>query len=159
MDKGELKQLVDTARDVLMRVSRELTPLDPTDAQMVLPEPEASADLAREMLRQRRERDIHFPARLFAEREWDLLLTLYIAHCDGNELRQLDLFTSIGAPHSTATRILGKLVALGLAEVRVGDTLLRKRIVRLTPKSAKMMSEYFAIQLQRAAGQPSQTVP
>jgi hypothetical protein len=54
-------------------------------------------DEARSLFRQRRTRDALFPTGLFGEPAWDLLLTLYIARCEGRCLsipkltRKLDL--------------------------------------------------------------------
>jgi hypothetical protein len=73
-------------------------------------------DHARSLFRQRRSRDALFSAGLFGEPAWDLLLSLYIARCEGRCLSMLALCRSLDLPVAEAREWLGPLEASRLIQ-------------------------------------------
>ena len=79
-------------------------------------------DHARSLFRQRRTRDALFSAGLFGEPAWDLLLTLYIARCEGRCLSMPSLSRSLDLPLADARERVGALEASRLIqEARPAD--------------------------------------
>jgi hypothetical protein len=83
---------------------------------------EAAADAAfiRTMLRARRLRAHYFPAELFADPVWDMLLDLLAAQLEGKKVAVSSLCIAAAVPATTALRWIGVLTESGLA-VRVAD--------------------------------------
>lgn len=68
-------------------------------------------EYARSLFRQRRARDAIFSAELFGEPAWDLLLTLYIARCEGHWLSMPALSRSANLPLADASDLVCTLEA------------------------------------------------
>lgn len=75
--------------------------------------------LARRIYQQRRLRDHFFPAGLFAEPAWDILLALYIARLEDQEVSTSSACHAAAVPATTGLRWLNRLCCDGLV-VRKG---------------------------------------
>lgn len=71
---------------------------------------------ARSLYRQRRARDALFAPELFGEPAWDLLLTLYIARCEGHCLSMPALSLSVNLPLADASEWVRTLEASRLIQ-------------------------------------------
>jgi len=84
-------------------------------------------ELAKQLLAQRMARFDHFPAELFHEPAWDMLLALFVAH---EERRTMNVKALVGTAHTpvtTSQRWIDHLHKLGLLH-RVIDPLDRRRM-------------------------------
>jgi hypothetical protein len=73
-------------------------------------------DHARSLFRQRRARDAHFSVGMFGEPAWDLLLTLYIARCEGHALSVPALSRGLNMPLTDASEWICTLEASRLIQ-------------------------------------------
>lgn len=71
---------------------------------------------ARNILKLRRERDRLLDRRLFGEPGWDILLELYVAHCDRKPVTVSAIAQASGAPATTGLRYITLLADAGLLE-------------------------------------------
>ncbi|HEY0114541.1 MAG TPA: hypothetical protein VGB54_02360 [Allosphingosinicella sp.] len=104
-------------------------------------------DLAREQLLILRRRNASFPAGMFGDYRWPMMLVLYIAHEEGREMRQRDAFSESGVPHTTGKRILDELGSLGMIQVRSGDHARARRLISLSPQGVERMRRFFGERL------------
>lgn len=86
-----------------------------------------TCDMARRLLAQRMARFDHFPAELFHEPAWDMLLALFVAHEEGRTMNVKTLVASAHAPVTTSQRWIDHLHKLKLVD-RVIDPIDRRRM-------------------------------
>ncbi|MGE3745802.1 MAG: MarR family transcriptional regulator [Sphingomonadaceae bacterium] len=99
------------------------------------------APAIRAMIRARRMRDQFFPAELFADPAWDMLLDLTAAHLERRPVAVSSLCIAAAVPPTTALRWIKTLTGLGMF-VRVADPKDRRRIfIELSPEVAATMQE------------------
>lgn len=92
------------------------------------------ADTARRMVAVRDEMAHYFPKAVFHDEVWDVMLELFIAHCDGRETSVKQAVLSTGLPSTSALRILERLEKAALID-RLPDDLDHRRVnVRLSPR-------------------------
>lgn len=84
-------------------------------------------ELAKQLLAQRMARFDHFPAELFHEPAWDMLLALFVAHEERRTMNVKTLVASAHAPVTTSQRWIDHLHKLKLID-RVIDPVDRRRI-------------------------------
>jgi DNA-binding MarR family transcriptional regulator len=84
-------------------------------------------ELAKQLLAQRMARFDHFPAELFHEPAWDMLLALFVAHEERRTMNVKTLVASAHAPVTTSQRWIDHLHKLKLID-RVIDPIDRRRI-------------------------------
>ncbi len=84
-------------------------------------------ELAKQLLAQRMARFDHFPAELFHEPAWDMLLALFVAHEERRTLNVKTLVASAHAPVTTSQRWIDHLHKLKLID-RVIDPVDRRRM-------------------------------
>lgn len=103
-----------------------------------------AAKLVRVAIKQRRMREQHLPAGLFADPAWDMLLDLYAASLEYRRISVSSLCLASAVPPTTALRHINLLVEHGLVErlPKPGDK--RGILVRLTSKGQGAMSDYFS---------------
>lgn len=89
--------------------------------------PNTRRRLAEQLLARRQARFNYFPADLFHEPAWDMLLALYLAHDDGRLMNVKALVASASAPATTSQRWIEHLAKLKLVD-RVVDPDDRRRI-------------------------------
>lgn len=102
-------------------------------------EPEA----VRSLIQARRIRDELFPSDLFGEPAWDMLLDLFAARLEGQDVRISNLCISAAVPPTTALRYVGRMESLGLIRRIAGSPDARQIFVELTDRSAEAMEVYF----------------
>lgn len=104
-----------------------------------------------EIIRARRLRDRLFPADLFADPAWDMLLALMVSRQEGKRISVSGLCMGAAVPQATAHRWLGIMVERGLV-VRVPDDMDARLVwVALTDETAGAMAEWVAASGQTVA--------
>jgi DNA-binding MarR family transcriptional regulator len=102
-----------------------------------------TAPLLQRVLRARRARAEHFPADLFADPAWDMLLDLYHAHLVQQRVTVSSLCVAANVPATTALRYIQALEQKQLVE-RHPDPLDKRRFfVGLTRSSVDSFERYF----------------
>ncbi|AQA00225.1 hypothetical protein BWQ93_18490 [Sphingopyxis sp. QXT-31] len=101
------------------------------------------AKAVRRMLRQRRMREQHFPADLFADPAWDMLLDLYAAQLERHPVSVSSLCIAAAVPATTALRWIKTMTDAGLC-LRKADPLDGRRIfIGLADATFEGMERYF----------------
>lgn len=117
-----------------------------------LPEPDRIdfAAMCRELRRQRHMRSAYFPADLFHEPSWDMLLMLYLARVEQRTLHVKTLVLAADAPITTSQRWIDHLARMGLV-IRTEDPADRRRVeVQMSDSGAAAMEAYLTA-MQRPA--------
>ena len=119
-----------------------------TEADLALyarPQPdEGPSAPVRRMLRQRRMREQFFPADLFADPAWDMLLDLYAAQLEGQPVAVSSLCIAAAVPATTALRWIKTMTDTGLFERHADPRDGRRIFIGLSAKTAQAMERYFA---------------
>lgn len=113
----------------------------------VLQRPGANGDLrgrARTILRLRRERERLLDRRLFSEPSWDMLLELYVAHCDGKSVTVSAVAQASAGPTTTGLRYISLLVEAGLVERTKAVHDKRSILVSLTEEGLAAIEKLLA---------------
>lgn len=98
----------------------------------------------RRMLRQRRMREQFFPADLFADPAWDMLLDLYAAQLEGQPVAVSSLCIAAAVPATTALRWIKTMTDTGLFERQADPRDGRRIFIGLAPEAAQAMERYFS---------------
>lgn len=130
-------------------VGRIASVLASLSEEEVLPQPgeaggePASAASIRTMIRARRLRDQYFPADLFADPAWDMLLDLMAARLDGKRVAVSSLCIAASVPATTALRWIKALTDQGLF-LRVADPQDGRRVfIELSDGAAQQLAAYL----------------
>lgn len=108
------------------------------------PEAGPSAARIRELIKLRRLREQHFPADLFADPAWDILLDLFAARTEGKSVSVSSLCIAAAVPPTTALRWITTMTEHG-ALVRRQDPMDARRVfIELSADSAERLTSYFA---------------
>ena len=103
-----------------------------------------SAEIVRRVFELRRKRQESFPAKLFADPAWDMLLQLYAAHLESQRMSITRLTRTCGIPATTVLRRLATLTEAGLV-TRTEDPFDSRRVyVALSFAGAEAMNSCFA---------------
>jgi DNA-binding MarR family transcriptional regulator len=118
----------------------------------------ALADIAHSLYRSRRRRDGLFAAGLFGEPAWDILLDLFAADADGEEVTVSSACAAAAAPKTTALRYIGRLERIGLVERRPvpGD---RRRALLSLSRAGRVRVGSILADLRRACEASARVVP
>lgn len=101
------------------------------------------AKRARRLIRQRRMREQFFPADLFADPAWDMLLDLYAARLERQAVSVSSLCIAAAVPATTALRWIKTLTDSGMF-VREADALDGRRIfIAMSDKAFSAVERYF----------------
>jgi hypothetical protein len=100
--------------------------------------------LVRRIIRQRQLRARFFPAELFADPAWDMLLDLTAARVEHTRVSVTSLCIASGVPPTTALRWISQMTAAGLLERVDDETDRRRAFIGLTDHAADAMARYFA---------------
>ncbi|PTD26138.1 hypothetical protein [Sphingomonas fennica] len=107
-------------------------------------EPDVDAAYVRAIIRGRRLRDNYFPAELFADPAWDMLLDLMAARLEGSDVAVSSLCIAAAVPPTTALRWIKTLTDSGLF-VRIADPHDGRRVfITLSDAAAAGMLNYLA---------------
>lgn len=109
------------------------------------PAPPAGVDsgMVRRILRQRRMREQFFPADLFADPAWDMLLDLYAARLEGHPVAVSSLCIAAAVPATTALRWIKTMTDNGLFERQADPRDGRRIFIGLAPHAEQAMERYF----------------
>jgi len=103
----------------------------------------AELSFIRAMLRARRLRGEHFPADLFADPAWDMLLDLMASRLERKQVTVSSLCVAAAVPPTTALRWMAILTARGLLR-RVADPADRRRVyIELSDASARALGGWL----------------
>ncbi|MBA4747909.1 MAG: MarR family transcriptional regulator [Sphingopyxis sp.] len=105
---------------------------------------EGASAPVRRVLRQRRMREQFFPADLFADPAWDMLLDLYAAQLEGQPVAVSSLCIAAAVPATTALRWIKTMTDTGMFERRADPRDGRRIFIGLAPPAAQAMERYFA---------------
>ncbi len=107
----------------------------------------AASDLrsrARNILKLRRERERLLDRRLFGEPGWDMLLELYVAHCDGKSVTVSAVAQASAGPTTTGLRYISLLAEAGLVERTKAAHDRRSILVSLTDEGLAAIEKLLA---------------
>lgn len=105
----------------------------------------ATPEALRQVIKRRRTRELCFPAGLFADPAWDILLDLTVARIDRQDLSVTDVCVAAAVPQTTALRWIGTLEREGLID-RVPDPRDSRRvIIRLSAEGWERMERYLRL--------------
>lgn len=105
---------------------------------------EGASAPVRRLLRLRRMREQFFPADLFADPAWDMLLDLYAARLEGRSVAVSSLCIAAAVPATTALRWIKTMTDTGLFERHADPRDGRRIFIGLSDKAAQAMERYFA---------------
>jgi len=101
------------------------------------------AEVVRATIAARRRRSRFFPADMFADPAWDMLLDLYLAELEQRRTMVSSLCVAAEVPATTALRWITSLVDRNML-ARRPDPLDRRRVyIELTAKASEGMRRYF----------------
>jgi len=132
-DSGKLQAALAIVRQASVRLALLADPLSP-EAEHSL------RAVAERLYAERRRRDEYFPAALFGEPAWDLLLALFIAQDDGRHLTLTEAYAAAKVGAAEGPALIEKLVAAGL----VARSHNRWNAVLLTDHGMDRLSDYLA---------------
>lgn len=124
---------------------RAVPPPEPRQSAASSPKsfPLARAKFVRRIIGHRRRREHHFPADLFADPAWDMMLDLYAAHYERREISVSSLCIAAAVPATTALRWIKLMVEAGKF-IRIADPEDGRRIiVKLSDETRAQLDEYF----------------
>lgn len=90
------------------------------------------ARLVRRVIRLRRDRERHFPAEIFADPAWDMLLDLAAARLEGQRVSVSSLCIASAVPTTTALRWIRSLSQAGIFERRTDENDARRTWIALS---------------------------
>ena len=115
----------------------------PPDTYRSGPTPPVTADDVRGIVRLRRMRERYFPADLFADPAWDMLLDLMVARIEKSAIAVSSLCIAAAVPPTTALRWIKTMTDNGMF-VRVSDPDDGRRIfIELSENTAQAMMAYL----------------
>lgn len=140
------------SHDMLRKLSEDVGRIAETLAALAQ-EPDAArgeeaedgldASAIRAIIRARRLRESYFPASLFADPAWDMLLDLMAARLEGTPVAVSSLCIASAVPATTALRWIGTLTDNGLL-VRVADPRDGRRVfIDLADQTARTLADYL----------------
>lgn len=99
----------------------------------------------RQVIKRRRSRELCFPAGLFADPAWDILLDLTVAHIEQQDLSVTDVCVAAAVPQTTALRWISTLEREGLIDRTPDPRDSRRVIVRLSDEGWERMERYLQV--------------
>lgn len=106
---------------------------------------EGAVQLIRTLVRARRLRDRFFPADLFADPAWDMLLDLMAARIERKRVAVSSLCIAAAVPATTALRYLKTMTGAGLFVRRPDATDGRRVFIELSDAAAESMGRYLSV--------------
>ena len=103
----------------------------------------ALCEMARSIYRARRRRENFFPANLFGEPAWDILLDIFIHATAGTSLTVTSVCIASAVPTTTALRHIAQLEEMGfvIKQAVSGDA--RAKSIHMTPSGYEAMRRYI----------------
>ena len=125
------------------RIAEALAKLAQAERNPVADAQPIGAPLIRRIIRSRRDRDRFFPAEIFADPAWDMLLDLAAARLEGKHVPVSSLCIAAAVPTTTALRWIRSLTEAGLFERQVDRNDARRTYISLSPGAAEAMMAYL----------------
>ena len=144
-DAERLRELGDEANRIaasLARLSAGMGLTAPASAADGLPD--VDAQQVRALARDRRVREKFFPADLFADPAWDILLDLFQAELSQLRVTVSSLCAAAYVPPTTALRWIKMMTAQGFLVRRPDPHDSRRVFVELSDRSSTAMRRYFS---------------
>ncbi|HEY6661568.1 MAG TPA: MarR family winged helix-turn-helix transcriptional regulator [Sphingomicrobium sp.] len=143
---ARLRQLSDEVSRIAATLARLSTgpAASPRPAEPVGDAPDVSAETVRAIIRARRLRGRYFPAELFADPAWDMLLDLLQAEISKLRVPVSSLCIAAAVPATTALRWLKSMVQEGIFIRREDPHDGRRVFVELAPATSQALRRYFA---------------
>lgn len=101
--------------------------------------------LIRRLLKIRRERDRFFPAEIFADPAWDMLLDLTAAQLEGKHVPVSSLCIAAAVPTTTALRWIRSLAEAGIFHRRMDPADARRSYISLSETASAAMLAYLRV--------------
>ena len=133
IDSARLQAALAVVRQASARLALLAEPLSPEAGQSL-------RAVAERLYAERRRRDEYFPAALFGEPAWDLLLSLFIAHDEGRHLPLKEAYAAAKVDPSEGPALIDRLVAAGL----VTRSHNRWDAILLTEQGMDRLGDYLA---------------
>jgi len=108
------------------------------------PDPASPLMAATRLVRLRRQRELLFGSRFFADPVWDILLDLYIAALRGKQVTISSLCVAATVPATTALRWIGTMEREGLCRRRPDPDDKRRAYVEITDDAAQVMTNLLS---------------
>jgi DNA-binding MarR family transcriptional regulator len=105
-------------------------------------------EIVRKVISDRRERERHFDATLFADPAWDMLLDLYAAELAAQAVTVSSLCAASAVPSTTALRWISTLSQAGLIQRNADPQDRRRILVCLTSDARARMDAWVQITRQ-----------
>lgn len=99
--------------------------------------------VAERLYSERRRRDEHFPAGLFGEPAWDMLLALFAAREDGRDLGIAEACEASGVTLRSGRALIGRLETSGLLVRQRSQRDRRRYTVYLTDYAIERLTAYL----------------
>ena len=109
-----------------------------------------SPALIREAIKLRRLRDSYFPADLFADPAWDMLLDLFAARLEGVSVSVSSLCIAAAVPATTALRWVTGMTTSGILLRRHDPKDARRVFIELSNETAAQLTTYFSEMIRRS---------
>jgi hypothetical protein len=126
------------------RIAAALTQLAAQTRQSVDERP-IDAAFVRRLIRVRRDRERFFPAEMFADPAWDMLLDLAAARLEGKSVPVSSLCIAAAVPTTTALRWIRSLTEAGIFERRIDPGDARRTYISLSDAAAEAMFGYLRL--------------
>lgn len=105
--------------------------------------PDGRARMVRGLLARRRRRTRYFPADLFADPAWDMLLDLYAAHYEKAQVSSSSLCIAAAVPATTALRWIASMTEAGWLEREADPKDKRRILIRISEVARVQLDRYF----------------
>lgn len=150
-----LEDLVQKALEKAQSLADELARIAsaPTPQEGAAVRPADLVPLATRYLRLRRRRDQMFPADLFADPAWDMLLEIFVADETGRPISTSGVCHAAAVPMTTGLRWLAALEERALVERRDPSADKRLRMLALTPQARDLVAQWL-VQLAALTAPP-----
>jgi DNA-binding transcriptional ArsR family regulator len=127
------------------RIAEQLSALAAQEAASAAPVRAIDAALVRRLIKLRRDRERFFPADIFADPAWDMLLDLTAARLEHKPVPVSSLCIAAAVPTTTALRWIRSLTEAGLLTRRVDSQDGRRSHVELSETAAAAMLGYLRL--------------
>jgi DNA-binding MarR family transcriptional regulator len=133
----KIHQAIDSVQHALGRIAALASILPSSLAGTTL------AAMAERLYLERRRRADYFPAGLFGEPAWDLMLALFVAREEGRRLSVAEAYEAAAVKPAAGRRLLAKMERVGLVARSGGEEDRRKRYVELSQNAHERLSDYL----------------
>lgn len=143
-DAGGTSQRISALSAEAARIAEALARLARTDGVDAVEQP-VTAALVRRIVRLRRDRERFFPAEIFADPAWDMLLDLTAARLEGQKVPVSSLCVAAAVPTTTAPRWIRSLTEAGIFERRSDPFNARRAFVHLSTPATDGVLAYLRL--------------